>query len=288
MDGAYKSNAAALQQAKQQVHHRQLMEVNRRWKQEYDLLKTKYLREKSELEGKNNLLTLEVSRLQNELARLAKAVAERPRAKLDCCNGHTEQGCQENGNVTNELIKEQLAAYKEDFKLEHEDKEKIQSEKKSLQETLNQCQRHVQSLNQELDVYKKECKRLQEEQEGSRRRDIKRHPSVDRSKSYPETSSLSYKEEPLDPMSSIALPPSMCSKREGYLSLRDFRHEQLKRGILVRNPTSQGRPLRSPTYNGGSSTTRRLSDSAPPSPPTSPSINQSPRKPDTSRTSCLW
>ncbi len=58
---------------------------------------------------------------------------------------------------------------------------------------------------------------------------MKRHPSVDRSNSYPETSSLSYKDDSLDPMSSIALPPSMCSKREGYLSLRDFRHEQLKR-----------------------------------------------------------
>ena len=77
-------------------------------------------------------------------------------------------------------------------------------------------------------MYKRECKRLKEDQEGGRR-DVKRHPSVDRSKSYPETSSLSYKEDSLDPMSSIALPPSMCSKREGYLSLRDFRHEQLKR-----------------------------------------------------------
>jgi hypothetical protein len=84
------------------------------------------------------------------------------------------------------------------------------------------------SYSLQLDVYKKECKRLQEEQEG-KRRDIKRHPSIDRSKSYPETSSLSYKEDSLDPMSSIALPPSMCSKREGYLNLRDFRHEQLKR-----------------------------------------------------------
>jgi hypothetical protein len=84
------------------------------------------------------------------------------------------------------------------------------------------------SCSFQLDVYKRECKRLQEDQEGSRR-DIKRHPSIDRSKSYPETSSLSYKEDTLDPMSSIALPPSMCSKREGYLSLRDFRHEQLKR-----------------------------------------------------------
>lgn len=84
------------------------MEVNRRWKHEYDLLKTKYLREKSELEEKNNFLKLEVSRLQNELTRIAKAVAERPHAKLDCCNSHTDQGCRENGNVTNQLIKEQV------------------------------------------------------------------------------------------------------------------------------------------------------------------------------------
>lgn len=83
-------------------------------------------------------------------------------------------------------------------------------------------------LSFQLGVYKKECKRLQEKDE-LRLRAIKRHPSVDRSKSYPVTSSLSYEEDTVDPISSIALPPSMCGKREGYLSLRDFRHEQLKR-----------------------------------------------------------
>lgn len=263
----------------------ELMEVNRRWKQEYDLLKTKYLREKSELEEENRILKVEVTRLKNELTRLAKIVAEGSHEKLSCCNVRADQASLGNGNV-DQLIKEQLAAYREDFKLEHEDKEKIQSEKKSLQERLSQCQRHVQALNLELDTYKKECKRLIEEQEGSRR-DIKRHQSVDRCKSYPETSSLSYKDDLLDPMSSIAFPPSMCSKRDGYLSHRDFRNEQFKRGILVRNP-SQSRPPRSPTYNITSTTARRLSDSTPPSSPTSPSINQSYRKPDSSRTSCLW
>lgn len=76
-------------------------------------------------------------------------------------------------------------------------------------------------------MYKQECKRLQELHGKSK--DIKRYPSIDRSKSYPETSLLSYEDDLVDPMSTIALPPSMCSKREGYLALRDFRTEQLKR-----------------------------------------------------------
>lgn len=81
----------------------QLMEVNRRWKQEYDLLKTKYVREKSEYEEENHSLKIEVSRLREELSRLAHAVNEGSHMKIDCCN--SDQARQ--GNV-DELIKEQV------------------------------------------------------------------------------------------------------------------------------------------------------------------------------------
>lgn len=40
--------------------------------------------------------------------------------------------------------------YKEDFKLEQEDKVKIQSEKKTLQERLLQCESHVRALSEEV------------------------------------------------------------------------------------------------------------------------------------------
>ena len=84
----------------------QLMEVNRRWKQEYDLLKTKYVREKSEYEEENHSLKIEVSRLREELTRLAHAVNEgSSHMKTDCCNGRSDQARQ--GNV-DELIKEQV------------------------------------------------------------------------------------------------------------------------------------------------------------------------------------
>ena len=83
------------------------MEVNRRWKQEYDLLKTKYLREKSEYEEENHSLKMEVSRLRDELTRLAYAVNEGSHAKADCCNGRSDQARQGNGNV-DQLIKEQV------------------------------------------------------------------------------------------------------------------------------------------------------------------------------------
>lgn len=44
----------------------------------------------------------------------------------------------------------QLDVYKEDFKLEQEDKEKIQSEKASLQERIQKYEHLVHSLNKEV------------------------------------------------------------------------------------------------------------------------------------------
>lgn len=83
------------------------MEVNRRWKQEYDLLKTKYLREKLELEEENHSFKVEVSRLKDELTRLANAVSQGSHTKLDCFNGRSDQASQGNGSV-DQLIKEQV------------------------------------------------------------------------------------------------------------------------------------------------------------------------------------
>ena len=86
------------------------MEVNRRWKQEYDLLKTKYgkiKKEKLELEEENHLLKVEVSAVKDELTRLANAVNDGTHTKLDGCDSHTNQASQGSGNV-DQLIKEQV------------------------------------------------------------------------------------------------------------------------------------------------------------------------------------
>ncbi len=90
------------------------MEVNRRWKQEYDLLKTKYMREKSELDEENHSLKMEISTLKDELTRLANAVNEGGHigspATSKCCNDRADQTSQGNGNV-DQLIKEQVSKH---------------------------------------------------------------------------------------------------------------------------------------------------------------------------------
>jgi hypothetical protein len=83
------------------------MEVNRRWKQEYDLLKTKYLREKFELEEENHSLKVEVSRVKDELTRLANAVNDGTHTKLDFCKDRASPVNQGTGTV-DQLIKEQV------------------------------------------------------------------------------------------------------------------------------------------------------------------------------------
>lgn len=266
-------------------HLKELMEVNKLWKRDYDLLQKKYEQEKGQLQEDNHKLKQEVRRselrcskletknltLQSELVRLAKAFEL---LHPNCSNVHSKERMKETADV--ELIREQLDVYKEDFKLEHQDKEKIQSEKASLQERLSQCEKIVQGLNKELEAYKKECTRLHDEK-GTLRWNQK-HPSIDRSHSYPSTSSTAHTEVPVSPVSTIAMPPSLDRRRDGYLSLEDFRHEQFKRGILVRNP-SQTRP---PPGNVRP-TPRRLSDSSSPSP-----RNRSLNDCHSSRTSCLW
>ena len=83
------------------------MEVNRRWKQEYDSLRTKYVREKLELEEENRCLKVEATRLKDELTRLANAVSDGSQKQSECCSGRAEQTSQGNGNV-DQLIKEQV------------------------------------------------------------------------------------------------------------------------------------------------------------------------------------
>lgn len=83
------------------------MEVNRRWKEEYDILKTRYQREKSELEEENHSLQVEVLGLKDELTRLAYAVSGGIHTQSDCCNGRAPQEIHGNGNV-DQLMKEQV------------------------------------------------------------------------------------------------------------------------------------------------------------------------------------
>lgn len=265
---------------------KELMEVNKLWKQQCDLLQKNHQQEKGQLQEDMIKLKQEVRRselrcskleaknstLQSELVRLARS--------FEALHPQSSRADNETGDKTEdvELIKEQLDLYKEDFKLEHEDKEKIQSEKASLQGRLEQYENLVHSLTKELDLYKSECKRLQDEK-GRSTALLQRHPSVDRSHSYPSTSNT-FMEAPFSPVPNSAMPPSLEAKRDGYLTLQDFRHEQLKRGILVRNP-SQVRP---PPVNQHR-TLRRLSDSSSSS---STPVDQLFPRGSSSRTSCLW
>lgn len=85
----------------------------------------------------------------------------------------------------------------------------------------------------QLDLYKTECKRLHDER--GRQNCERRHSSLDRSNSYPSTSSLSCTEVPFHSVSNMAmLPPSLGGNKNEFVHLEEFRYEQLKRvSVLV-------------------------------------------------------
>lgn len=86
----------------------QLTEINRLWKHEYDLLKTKYLREKGALQEENKVLRAEVATLKTKLERSSKNVHEDTLHDNFLSHENKRQElCNRNHNVE-ELMKEQV------------------------------------------------------------------------------------------------------------------------------------------------------------------------------------
>ncbi|XP_031552340.1 TNFAIP3-interacting protein 1-like [Actinia tenebrosa] len=135
------------------------MAVNRKWKEEYEQLREKYKTDfrklQEEISSLNHKLeesNIHVLTLEAENMRLAQALS-----------GEDVSTGTKRNNEENELIKAQMQAYKDDFSFERRDREKAQSEKESIQEELKSAQEIIATLVKEIEVFKVEHKKDQEQ-----------------------------------------------------------------------------------------------------------------------------
>ncbi|XP_068674298.1 TNFAIP3-interacting protein 3-like [Montipora capricornis] len=186
----------------------EVIEVNKKWKEDYDALKLQYETKNGSLQKeldmtKEKLATAEtqVLALGSEVSRLATTV-----------NQMYQREGSSVSSMLDEVFKQQIQVYKEDFSIERRDRERAQSEKDCLQQKLKDAQDIIATLTQEVELYKEQ---LDETLEKSRRL-----------RSYSDPPQLHNSCPQLQIIYPVNRPPSP--------SQRQWRQEQRRQGILTR------------------------------------------------------
>lgn len=198
----------------------EVMEINRKWKEDYDTLKL-------QCETKNESLQRELDITKEKLANAETQVlalgSEVTRLATTLNQIYQREGASLPSGVDlgdYEVFKQQIQVYKEDFSIERRDRERAQSEKDCLQQQLKDAQEIIATLTQEVDIYKDQ---LNESQEESRR--LRRH-------SDPRPLHMSCPQ--LQIIYPVNEPPSASQRR--------WRQEQQRRGILTRGASHYTAP----------------------------------------------
>lgn len=206
----------------------EVMEVNKKWKEDYITLKLQY-------ETKNESLQQELDMTKEKLANAETQVlalgSEVTRLASTLNQMYQREGASLPSAVdldNFEVFKQQIQVYEEDFSIERRDRERAQSEKDFLQQQLKDAQEIIATLTQEVDIYKEQ---LNESEEESRR--LRRH-------SDPRPLHTSC------PQLQIIYPVNAAPS----VSQRRWRQEQQRRGILTRGASNHYTAPSSLFYGG--------------------------------------
>lgn len=191
----------------------EVMEVNKKWKEDYDAMKIKYQTENEMLQKELDLTKEKLANSETQVLALGTEVSRLAATLNELYQGQKPSPQSPFLDLNDfEVFKQQIQAYEEDFSNERRDRERAQGEKDNLQQQLLDAQDLIATLTQELAIYKSQLNECQQETSGLRRHSS--DPSLFMSSPqlqivYPASSSMS---------------PSQWQRRQ----------EQLKRGILTR------------------------------------------------------
>ncbi|CAH3044481.1 unnamed protein product [Porites lobata] len=188
----------------------EVIEVNRKWKEDYDNLKRQYEMKNESLQNELEVTKEKLSNSQTQVLALGAEV-DRLATTLSLLYQKEGSSAPSDFDVDDyEIFKQQIQLYKEDFSIERRDRERAQSEKDYLQQQLKDAQEIIATLTQEVDIYKGQM--CQE-----RSRQLRRH-------SDPRPLHTSCPQ--LQIIYPVSAPPSAAQRR--------LRQEQQRRGILTR------------------------------------------------------
>ncbi|KAL9956858.1 hypothetical protein ACROYT_G038405 [Oculina patagonica] len=199
----------------------EVIEVNKKWKEDYDTLKIKY---ETECEIHQKELDLTKEKLVNSETQVLALGTEVTRLATTLNEFYQRYGAS-GGSASlldvddYEVFKHQIQVYKEDFSNERRDRERAQSEKDCLQQQLADAQEIIATLTQEVEIYKNRLNESREETNGLRRHsDPHLHSSC--------------------PQLQIIYPVSEPASASQW----QWRQEQQRRGILTRGTTHYTAP----------------------------------------------
>ncbi|PFX22629.1 TNFAIP3-interacting protein 3-like isoform X1 [Stylophora pistillata] len=191
----------------------QVMEVNKKWKEDYDAIKIKYQTENEMLRKELDLTKEKLVNSETQVLALGAEVSRLAATLNDLYQGQEPSPRSPFLDLDDyEVFKQQIQVYEEDFSNERKDRERAQGEKDNLQQQLIDAQDIIATLTQELTIYKRQLNECQEETNA-----LRRHSSD------PSLLTSSPQLQVIYPVNR-SVSPSQWQRRQ----------EQLRRGILTR------------------------------------------------------